>query len=154
MKRTILILTVALPVLLVAIVIGCQSSGQKEKNAREKVQDAKQDLKEVQNDVKAEAQKIATSEEWQAFKSETEKVISNNEKIIAELKAKIKKTGKSLDSFREKKIDELEQRNRDLKARLEAYEKNQSDWESFKTEFNHDMNELGKALKDLTVDNK
>jgi DNA-directed RNA polymerase subunit N (RpoN/RPB10) len=35
-----------------------------------------------------------------------------------------------------------------------AYEKSQSDWEAFKREFNHDMEELGKALKDLTVDNK
>ena len=30
----------------------------------------------------------------------------------------------------------------------------QSNWESFKREFNHDMDEIGQALKDLTVDNK
>lgn len=28
------------------------------------------------------------------------------------------------------------------------------DWESFKREFNHDVDELGQALKDLTVDNE
>ena len=27
-------------------------------------------------------------------------------------------------------------------------------WESFKTEFNHDMDELGNAFRDLTIDNK
>ena len=27
-------------------------------------------------------------------------------------------------------------------------------WEKFKAEFNHDMDELGKAFKDLSVDNK
>jgi hypothetical protein len=37
---------------------------------------------------------------------------------------------------------------------MDTYEKKQSDWESFKREFNHDMDELGQALKDLTVDNK
>jgi hypothetical protein len=35
-----------------------------------------------------------------------------------------------------------------------AYDKNQTDWEKFKREFNHDMDELGKSLKDLTVNNK
>jgi hypothetical protein len=32
--------------------------------------------------------------------------------------------------------------------------KNQSDWVSFKREFNHDMDEIGKAFEDLTIDNK
>jgi len=41
-----------------------------------------------------------------------------------------------------------------MRARLVAYEKSQSNWESFKREFNHDMDEIGQALKDLTVDNK
>jgi hypothetical protein len=29
-----------------------------------------------------------------------------------------------------------------------------SDWEEFTREFNHDMEELGKSLKNLTVSNK
>ena len=53
-----------------------------------------------------------------------------------------------------KNIENLEERNRDLKTRIGAYETNQSDWESFKREFNHDMNEVGQALRDLTVNNK
>jgi chromosome segregation ATPase len=154
MKKTIFILSMATSLVLGAILIGCQSSAQKEKTAQDKVQDAKQDLKAVQNDINTEAQKVATAEEWKEFKIKTEEMISNNEKSIAELKAKIKKAGKTLDALRENRIDKLEQQNRDLKARLEDYEKNQSDWESFKVEFNHDMDELGKALKDLTVDNK
>ena len=80
--------------------------------------------------------------------------IKENEVRIAELKVKMKKPGKILDPLYEKKIEMLEQKNIDLKAKMEAYEKNQSDWESFKREFNHDMDELGSALKDLTVDNK
>jgi len=32
---------------------------------------------------------------------------------------------------------------------LNAYEKERSDWEVFKREFNHDMNQLGEAFSDL-----
>jgi hypothetical protein len=48
----------------------------------------------------------------------------------------------------------LEQKNASLKTKIENYENNQTDWQSFKREFNADMSQLGKALKDLTVDNK
>lgn len=154
MKKTIFIISIATSVVLGAILTGCQSSAQKEEAAQDKVQEAKQDLNAVRHDINTEAQKVATAEEWKEFKTKTEEMISNNEKSIAELKAKIKKAGKTLDAVRENKIDKLEQLNRDLKARLEDYEKNQSDWQSFKDEFNHDMDELGKALKDLTVDNE
>lgn len=154
MKRIIFIISVAIFMLFVAILIGCKSSAQKEEDASDKVQDAQQDLNEMQDKANAESQKAATAEEWKAFKIETEEKISNNEKSIAELKAKIKKSGKTLDTFRENKINKLEQLNRDLKARLDAYEKNQSDWVAFKIEFNNDMDELGRAIKDLMVDNK
>ncbi|MBK6283604.1 MAG: hypothetical protein IPF54_14015 [Draconibacterium sp.] len=48
----------------------------------------------------------------------------------------------------------LEQKNNILRAKIESYESNQTDWESFKREFNHDMEELGMAFKDLTSDNE
>jgi hypothetical protein len=52
-------------------------------------------------------------------------------------------------------IDALEQKNAALKSKLNTYENNaQSDWESFKREFNHDMDQLGNSLRDLTVNNK
>lgn len=59
-----------------------------------------------------------------------------------------------LDPLYEKRIETLEQQNKDFRKKIEDYEKSQTDWEIFKREFNHDMDELGKALKDLTVDNK
>ena len=41
-----------------------------------------------------------------------------------------------------------------MKKRLEEYkDEGQEKWTSFKSEFNHDMDELGKAFKDLTVKN-
>jgi hypothetical protein len=154
MKKTILTLVVATAFLTGMVLTGCQSSAQKEANARENVKDAKQDLNDVQRDANEDARKLANAEEWNTFRTDAELTIRNNEIRIAELRVKLKKEGTMLDPLYEKKIETLEQQNRDLKKRMEDYEKSQSDWETFKREFNHDMDELGKALKDLTVDNK
>ena len=49
----------------------------------------------------------------------------------------------------------MEQKNKDLKVKMDAYKNDvSSDWQSFKREFKHDTDEIGKVLKDLTVDNK
>lgn len=154
MKKVILTLAVATAFLTGAILTGCQSPAQKEAAARDDLQQAKKDLKEVQNDANAEAQKLANEKDWVTFRSDADITIRNNDIRIAELRVKLKKDGTMLDPMYEKKIVTLEQQNRDLKNRIDYYEKNQSDWETFKREFNHDMDELGKALKDLTVDNK
>jgi hypothetical protein len=48
----------------------------------------------------------------------------------------------------------LEQKNRDLKKKLEEYkDEGQSKWEEFKTNFKHDMDGIGKTMKDLFKDN-
>jgi len=60
-----------------------------------------------------------------------------------------------MDKAYQKSIDTIEQRNNNLKLKMDSYKNDaNSDWKSFKREFNHDMNELGHSLKDLTVDNK
>jgi chromosome segregation ATPase len=135
-------------------ITGCQTSSENVEKAQEKVKDAEQELKVVQKDANEEAMRVASAEEWQAFKDETELKIKGNEVRIAELKNKMKTSGKTLDSMYEQRITDLEQKNKDLRARMLGYDKNQSNWETFKREFNHDMDELGKALKDLTIDNK
>lgn len=99
-------------------------------------------------------ERVATSEEWAAFKTEAEAKIEANEKRIAELKVKLKKPGKVLDKIYVERIEALEQRNRDLRLKITAYETNKTDWEKFKEEFNHDMDELGKAISDIFTDNK
>jgi len=143
------IVTLALSTMLVAgtLLTSCKSPTQKEEAAQAKVDEAQQDLNAAQV-------KVASQEEWATFKIESELKINDNEIRIAELKVKMKKPGKVFDALYQKRIDDLEKRNLDMRVRMETYEKSQSDWESFKTEFNHDMDELGKSLKDLTVDNK
>jgi chromosome segregation ATPase len=137
-----------------AVFSGCQSSAEKMDSANQKVEDAREDLKDAQQDASVVAVKVANAEEWAAFKAESEIAIKDNQVRIDDLKIKMKKPGQTFDAMYARNIENLEQKNKDLKTRIGAYEANQSDWESFKREFNHDMDELGKALRDLTVNNK
>ena len=134
--------------------ISCESAATKSDKADAKVEGAKEDLKDAQKEANTAAMKAANEAEWQAFKSETQVKVDANNAAIDELKAKMKKTGKKIDAAYAETIDKLEQKNKDFQARVNNYEKEKSDWASFKTEFNHDMDELGNALRDLTVNNK
>jgi ethanolamine ammonia-lyase small subunit len=154
MKKAIFILTIT-TFMAGSVLVGCQSSTKKEEAAQENVQEAQEDLMDAQNEVAVQEQKAATAEEWQDFKNKTNATIDANETRIAQFKVNMKSTGKSADAIYLKKIEALEQKNKDLKVRMNAYKNDtNSDWSSFKREFNHDMDELGTALKDLTVDNK
>lgn len=155
MKKSIFTLAVT-AFMIGAVLVSCQSSAKKEETAKDNLQKAQEDLDEVQYDAAmADQKKAAIAKEWQTLKNNTQATINENEIRIAELKVKIKKTGKDIDSLYAKKIDLLEQKNKDIKIRIETYKNDKnSDWESFKREYNHDMDELGKALKDITVDNK
>ena len=136
------------------LLTSCRSPEQKEDAAKQNVNEANQDLQETQQENNLEAKQVASAEEWKEFKMETEAKISKNEERIAELKVKMNKPGKTFDKLYADRIDTLEKRNSEMRSRLDIYEKEQSDWASFKREFNHDMDELGRAIYDLTVDNK
>ena len=48
----------------------------------------------------------------------------------------------------------MEKKNSELKTKLANFKEVEQDkWLAFRDEFNRDMNELGKSLKDFTVDN-
>ncbi|MBK8490417.1 MAG: hypothetical protein IPL49_05775 [Saprospirales bacterium] len=147
MKQLIFILAVATMFMAGTVFTGCQTAAEKEQADQDR-------LEAAQADLDAAADKLATAEEWRAFKTESEEKINDIEIRIAELKEKMKNSGKILDGLYAQRIETLEQKNRDLRTKMANYEQNQSDWESFKREFNHDMDELGQALKDFTVDNK
>lgn len=132
----------------------CDSAATKSDKADAKVEGAKDDLKDAQKEASTAAMKAANEAEWQAFKAETQVRMDANDAAIAELKTNMKKAGKKVDATYTETIEKLQQKNKDFKAKMDNYEIQKSDWASFKTEFNHDMDELGNALKDLTVNNK
>ncbi len=154
MKKFIATLITATTLTFGVVLIGCQSSEQKVEDAKEKVKDANQNLKQVQNNANTEAQKQANAQAWKTLKVEWENKIKSNEGIILDLRGEMKKSGRIFDPLLEGSIKDLEQKNKAMKMRIDEYDKNQSDWESFKREFSHDMDGLGKALNDLTVNNK
>jgi uncharacterized protein (DUF3084 family) len=147
MNKVIYPLAIAL-VLTAVIFTGCNTTPTtpEVEDARSKVDSAKLELKA--------AQKAATAEEWEAFKTESETKIRINELSIADFKDRMSASARKSDALYLEKIDKLEQQNKDMKARIDNYEKRRSDWASFKSEFNHDMDELGTALKDILVNNK
>jgi hypothetical protein len=154
MKKSILIIFVTTVLIAVTIFTGCQSPSEREASAEAKLQSAEIELEAAQKD--ETAQKAATAEEWELFKKETDLKIKKNEISIAELRIKISKPGTTFDGLYEKRINSIELKNKSLKARMESYEKSksQSDWGKFKHEFNTDLDELGKALSDFTIENK
>ena len=88
--------------------------------------------------------------EWQTFKRDSEQKIDANEKRIDTFK----EAGPEDKAKYNKEVEVLEQKNRDLKKKLEDYkDEGQSKWEEFKTNFNHDMDGIGKIMKDLFKDN-
>jgi thymidylate synthase len=91
---------------------------------------------------------------YEAFKLESDNKIAENEKVIAELKAKAKMESNAAKRDFEKELAVLEQKNQSLKEKMSYYKDEGDDkWESFKMEFDQDIDSLGQALKDLTKNN-
>lgn len=95
------------------------------------------------------------SKEIEKFRNETNEKIKENEKAIADFKERMSKEKQEVREKYDKKIAQVEQKNKALKKKLADYKEGneKSSWQSFKREFNHDMDELGKGIKDLTVNN-
>jgi exonuclease VII large subunit len=132
----------------------CKSNTEKNEEAVENVNDANANLKDVQDEAIDDASKKATDAEWQTYKNEMLSAISANEARITDLKNALNKPGTKFDANYSKNIDSLQKRNLDLKIRIENYENNKTDWESFKREFNTDMDGLGKEFDDFIAKNK
>ena len=152
MKKSIFSLAVMAAFATSILVVGCQSADKKVDKAETKVVDAQKDLKDAEAAAVAARQKAA--DEWTLFKAEAQAKINNNDLTIVSLREKMKTASKKLGIAYAKSIDELEAKNKALRTKIETYDTAQSDWEAFKREFNHDMDELGNALRDLTVNNK
>jgi len=133
-----------------ALLCSCMSNDQKKEDARNKTQTALENLNTAQNNENKVAQNVATEEELKTFKLESELKIKNNEVSIAKLKLKMNKSGSALDEVYARRIDSLQLKNQNLKTRMGNYEKTHTDWGKFKSDFNRDLNQLGKTLNSLT----
>jgi len=142
MKKSILSLTL-FTFLTGAVFTSCNSSAEKLENAKNDVTEANKDLVEAED---------AYLTDIENYKTSAREKTDANDKSIAEFKSRIANQKKEAKADYEKKIAELEQKNSDAKKKMDDYKADGKDkWELFKSEFNHDMEELGKAFKSLTV---
>ncbi len=150
MRKSILMLTI----LAGTFFTSCKNNSEKEADAVEEVQDANADLNEVKDEATKDAMTKANDAEWQTYKTDANKTIAENETRIMELQTAMKKPGSTFDEAYKNNIESLSEKNTALKVKIGDYENNQTDWDTFKREFNSDMEGLGQAMKDLTVNNK
>ncbi len=154
MKKISLCLSLGYAMLIVFTIAACQSTQTKIDNAQEKVKDAKQDISDLNKEVKADAVKVANTNEWNAFRETTELQIKTNEARIAEIRVALSMPGKLFSEINDKKVEKLVKKNQDMRIKLESYEKDQTDWDSFKKTYNDDLNELVADIATLTADIK
>ncbi len=117
------------------------------KTSEQKVEAASQDLRDARADYVVE---------WQKFKTVSEEQIKSNKERIEAFKAKIQEAGTNADTEAKynKVVADLEQKNRDLKRKLDEYkDEGESRWQEFKTNFSHDMDAVGNTMRDLFKDN-
>ena len=127
-------------------ITSCQTSAQKEEAAKVNVQEANEQLNDAKQEVNAD---------YPQFKKDEEEQIAINETRIAEIRARISDSGKApLDGLRKKRIEDLENRNAELRSRLYGYEAEHTDWVTFKAGFNSDMDKLHDAFTDFGNDLK
>lgn len=130
---------VLLVLIIISVLNSCTTKEDRIEIVQKKALDVKEDLKKAQEE----------------FIAESEKRIEENRIKIDELRIKIANSNIKLREEYLMRVNKLEQRNTELRTKLKGYkEEGKEKWEKFKREFNYDMDELGKALKDLVIDNK
>lgn len=92
--------------------------------------------------------------QWEQFRRESEKTMKDFDDSITAARARMKALGKKMQLRYDTTLTAMEQKNRELKNRLQQNkETGKEKFEAFKREFNHDMKELGQAIKDMGRDN-
>lgn len=118
--------------------------------ARENLKEEKKDVVVAKQDLKI-AQKDSVSE-YQALTREANAKFKSNEKSIADLRAAITKSNSKEQATDQKKVSLLEEKNNSLKKELADYKVlGQTQFTTFKKEFNRDLDQLAKKLKDFKI---
>lgn len=127
--------------LIVTVVASSQTPAQNEVKAEQKVEAAKINLKDAEENLDVV---------YMLYKKDAIVQIDANDKKIKELRARLVKPRRAhANDARINKIDELQDRNVELRKRLYTYQAERSDWAAFKAKFNNDKDELHKAVDDV-----
>ena len=122
----------------------------KSEKARENLKEEKKDVVVAKHDL-AVAKKDSVTE-YQTLTKESDLKFKSNEKSIADLRTAITRSNSKEMATDQKKVSLLEDKNNSLKKELADYKVlGQAQFTSFKSEFNRDLNQLAKELKDFKI---
>lgn len=142
MKKSIGIISASV-IFLAFFLASCTTASEEVANAEENVIEAEEELEESNE---------AYRKEMRAYKERTAVQFDANEKSLKDFQLRIAEQKGEAKTDYEKKIAELNNKNSDLKRRMEDFRSDsQSSWEIFKSEFGRDMDELGKSFRDFTT---
>lgn len=142
MKRSILSILAFSSLFLVA---SCTNNAEEVEDAQQEVQEANEKLEKATREYEADLEN---------YREEVRMRIQENEELIEALRHEKEDKNKAVQAARELEIEALEQRNKELKRKMDNYEANDRDgWQNFKNELRHDLDELGKTIKKIGSDN-
>lgn len=132
-------------------IVGCNSITANKKQEEEKAEEAKY----VHALALEEAEKMKIdSVEYAIYCEESEMKLAENDRKIESLKSTIKAESKSIRITTENALNDAKVKNKQLKIKLNDFQKGvKSDWESFKLDFNKDLDELGKSISAMAEKN-
>jgi len=134
----------SLAIFTILILAACSSSAEKVESAKEQVNQAQLDLNKAEE---------AYAKDVSDFRIAVNEKIVANEKEIAEIHIKLKTSKSKLAAEYQKRIVLLETQNEDLKTKITDYKADKREnWTNFKNEFQRDLDALGTALKNFTID--
>ncbi|MDP3557449.1 MAG: hypothetical protein Q8T03_08745 [Bacteroidota bacterium] len=140
MKKTILAI-VASTFITGTILTSCSTPTEKMENAQQNVTEANKDLNKAQEEYIIDVEN---------YRKETNAKIAANEKSISEFDVRIENEKKDAKADYKKKITELEQKNTDMKKKMDDYKvEGKEKWEAFKSEFSREIEELGVSINNL-----
>lgn len=126
-------------------ITSCNSSADNLEEAQQDANEANEALNQANEDYLADIEN---------YRTETNALIDVNDSLILDFKAKLRVAHKENDPAAKSEIEELEQKNNDMREKMRDYKgEGKDNWTIFKEEFSHDMDELGEALKGLTEKN-
>ena len=115
------------------------------------LEEAKANVEEASQDLDIAR---ADSAEFANYKIESEKKLKENELLIADMKDKMKTERKESVAKYERQLDSLDMQNAQLRENMHTYNSlGKANWESFKKRFNQELDNLGKAISQLSERN-
>lgn len=133
-----------------AYFIGCDTKPQVSPGTEEEM--ARADLNAAEDNL--ESAKEDYDRELENFRQQMAERSAANEQAIASLKEVTARQKEEARAAYREKVAQLELKNTEMKVRLNEYKgEGNEKWARFKAEFNHDMDELGRAIRDIGKDN-